>query len=137
MYMLDTNICSYLLKNQYPSVLRRFERVPTREVCVSPITVAEMRYGIEKFQRKSPNSIKYTHPLLDNFLAYFTIPMWGQEAAAHYGAIRAQLEQEGRIIDKMDVLIAAHAMQLDAVLVTNNVKHFHAISGLNVENWID
>lgn len=136
MLMLDTNICSYIIKQSDASLIQRFERMAVEDIHVSPITIAELRYGIEKFQRNSPNSTKYSHEKIDDFLRHLTIPAWNETAAFHYGAIRAQLESQGKSIDKMDALIGAHAKSLNAILVTNNTKHFEPISGLAIENWM-
>lgn len=129
-FLLDTDICIYLIKKNPPSVLKRLQKCHTGDVGISAITVAELRYGADKSQRPEQN-----HAGLDLFLAPLEIAAFDEPAATAYGTIRAQLESAGRPIGPLDLLIAAHAKSLGATLVTNNSDEFKRVRGLRVENW--
>jgi tRNA(fMet)-specific endonuclease VapC len=129
--MLDTNICIYIIKNQPSSVIDRLVALPTDEVGLSIITVAELRYGASKSARFERN-----HQALDEFLYPFEVAFYDEPAAKTYGTIRSALEKQGRPIGPMDLLIAAHALSLDVRLVTNNAKEFERVDGLELENWV-
>ena len=129
-FLLDTDICIYLIKKNPPSVLKRLQACHTGDVGVSAITAAELRYGADKSQRPKQN-----HEGLDLFFAPLEIAAFDEPAAIAYGAIRAQLESAGRLIGPLDMLIAAHAKSLGATLVTNNSGEFKRVRGLKVENW--
>jgi tRNA(fMet)-specific endonuclease VapC len=129
-YMLDTNICIYVIKN-YPSSLReRFNRL-AEQLCISSITLGELHYGAEKSARRLEN-----RQAVEHFAARLeTLPFWSK-AAAHYGELRAELEHSGRPSGPHDMLIAAHARSEGLVIVTNNVTEFEHVPGLRVENWV-
>lgn len=129
-WMLDTNICIYVIKNQPRSVLDRLVETPTEDVGVSVITAAELRYGASKSARPDQN-----HGALDEFLYPFEIALFDEPATKAYGSIRSALEKKGRPIGPLDMLIAAHALSLGVRLVTNNSKEFKRVEGLKVENW--
>jgi tRNA(fMet)-specific endonuclease VapC len=131
MYMLDTNICIYLIKNNPPQVRPHFERLQPGEILLSSIVLAELMYGISKSQYKNRNLAA-----LELFLMPLEIVQLDMAAAEKYGDIRAILEQSGRTIGGNDLLIAAHAISLDATLITNNEKEFARVSGLRLENWV-
>jgi len=131
MYMLDTNICIYLIKNNPPQVRPHFERLQPGEILLSSIVLAELMYGISKSQYKDRNLAA-----LEMFLMPLEIVQFDMDAAEKYGDIRASLEQSGRTIGGNDLLIAAHAIRLDATLITNNEKEFARVSGLRLENWV-
>ncbi len=130
-WMLDTNICIYTIKHQPPSVLDRLVALPTEDVGISVITVAELRYGASKSARPERN-----HGALDEFLYPFEVALFDEPATRAYGAIRAALEKRGRPIGPLDQLIAAHALSLDVRLVTNNAKEFERVDGLEIDNWV-
>ena len=130
MFLLDTNICIYLIKQKPEQVLCRLRAVDIGRVAVSAITVAELQYGVAKSARVEQNTLA-----LGAFLAPLTVLEFGDEAVLQYGVVRAGLERLGTLVGGMDMLIAAHAMVLDAMLVTNNTREFARISGLKVENW--
>lgn len=132
MYMLDTNICIYLIKNNPPHVRFHFERLQPGDVILSSIVLAELMYGISKSQHKERNLAA-----LEMFLMPLEIVQFDTHAAEKYGDIRAYLERSGQIIGGNDLLIAAHALSLDVTLVSNNIKEFTRISKLRLENWID
>ena len=131
LWMLDTNICIYLIKNKPTQVKAHFDAHAIGELCLSSITVAELMYGVDKSQHVERN-----RRALERFLLPFEIVSFDEAAAGRYGQIRAALEKQGRIIGNMDMQIAGHALALDAVLVTNNVREFERVGGLRIENWV-
>ena len=130
-YLLDTNICIYLIKRKPPAVFERFQTLEPGSIGISSITVAELHYGVSKssFPEKNNNA-------LENFLIPLEILDFSYEAAVTYGKIRARLEADGKTIGPLDTLIGAHALSLNTILVTNNLKEFSRIDGLKTENWI-
>jgi tRNA(fMet)-specific endonuclease VapC len=128
--MLDTNICIYIIKHQPSSVVDRLVALPTEEVGISVITVAELCYGASKSGRPERN-----HQALNEFLYPFEIALYDEPAAKAYGTIRSALKKKGQPIGPMDLLIAAHALSLDVRLVTNNAKEFERVDGLKIDNW--
>jgi tRNA(fMet)-specific endonuclease VapC len=130
-YLIDTNICIYIMNNRPPEVVRRFRNLELGQVGVSSITVSELQYGVSKSQRQKENQQR-----LDEFLLPFEIFPYDQTASRQYGDIRANLERRGVVIGPLDLLIAAHAVSRDLVLVTNNEKEFERIQSLKVENWV-
>jgi tRNA(fMet)-specific endonuclease VapC len=130
-YLLDTNICIYIINEKPSKVLRKFEQYPVYEFGISSITQAELQYGIEKSKNKKTNQ-----DALDEFLLPLTIlPFHGKKLVACYGKIRASLESKGRTIGPLDMLIAAHALSLDLTIISNNIKEFSRIPRLKSENW--
>lgn len=129
-YLLDTNICIYLIKAHPPSLVQRIRVVPMEDIGISVITVAELEYGVAKSMRADENRLA-----LLEFLTPFQIGEFGQTAAYEYGRIRTELEREGQIIGPMDLLIAAHAVAEGATLITNNEREFRRVANLRVENW--
>ncbi|MGA2401430.1 MAG: type II toxin-antitoxin system VapC family toxin [Syntrophobacteraceae bacterium] len=130
LFMLDTNICIYIIKNHPVEVLQKLKRFSPSDLVISAITVCELEYGASK----SSNPEKNRQTLI-KFLAPFEICPLGEQAAAHYGDIRAHLERSGKLIGAMDLLIAAHARSLSLTIVTNNLKEFDRVPGLRIENW--
>ncbi|GAB4429783.1 MAG: type II toxin-antitoxin system VapC family toxin [Bacteroidia bacterium] len=130
-YLLDTNVCIYLIKHQPPQVKTRFEQVPIGEIGISSITLAELRYGAAKSQAPSRNQ-----QALQQFTSVLAVHALDDAAAVVYGHIRASLEQKGTPIGPLDTLIAAHALSMGMVLVTNNLKEFERVPGLLLENWV-
>ncbi len=129
-YMLDTNICIYIIKHKPEAVLAHLKRHEPSEVCISSVTYAELVHGVEKSQNIEKNRIALT--LL---LANIEILPFDSAAADHYGEIRANLERLGKPIGPLDMMIAGHAKSLDYILVTNNTKEFVRVNGLKLENW--
>lgn len=128
--MLDTNIVSDLVRNPHGPITRHIVRVGAETVCVSIITAAELRYGCAR---------KGSAKLLANveaILGSIQVLALDVPADAEYGGIRAELEAAGRPIGPNDLLIAAHAYSLEAILVTANTGEFSRIRGLQVENWL-
>jgi tRNA(fMet)-specific endonuclease VapC len=127
--MLDTDSVSYALRGQGRVGERVLKQKPS-ELCVSAITVAELRYGAEK--RGSRN----LHKRIDRFVANVAPQPIGEEEASRYGKLTAELEARGTPIGQFDAMIAAHALTLKLVLVTNNAKHFDRVLGLRCESWV-
>ncbi len=132
-YLLDTNICIYIINEKPEKVLRKFEQYPVYEFGISSITHAELQYGVEKSKNKNTNQ-----DALDEFLLPLTIlPFHGRILVTCYGEIRASLGSKGKTIGPLDMLIAAHALSLDLTIISNNIKEFSRIPDLKCENWID
>jgi tRNA(fMet)-specific endonuclease VapC len=131
-YLLDTNICIYLIKKRPLEVIERFRQHPPRDVAISTITLFELQYGIEKskYWQRSENA-------LTKFLLPLNLIKFDRSSAVEAAAIRAELEKKGMVIGPYDMLIAGLAKSLDMILVTNNTKEFERIVGLNLENWIE
>ena len=129
-YLLDTDVCIYLINKRPSSVLEKLHACQAGDVGVSAVTVAELRYGASKSQRSGQN-----HEALDLFLAPFEMMAFDESAAIAYGEIRAQLEKAGDPIGPLDMLIAGQAKSLNVVLVTNNVREFKKVKGLKIEAW--
>jgi len=129
-YMLDTNICIYIIKEKPKKVLDKFQTCNIGDICISMVTFAELQYGVEKSQYKDKNQTA-----LASFLGPIEILPFEQNAAIKYGSIRADLENQGRIIGAYDLMIGAHAIAENLILVTNNTKEFKRITDLSLENW--
>jgi tRNA(fMet)-specific endonuclease VapC len=134
MYLLDTNICIYLLnrKSGYENILSRIDGLAYEQVAISAITLAELSYGIAKSVKKAANRMK-----LDYFVHQFDCLPFDAGIANAYGEIRTRLVLQGTPIGPLDMLIATHALQLKATIVTNNVREFERVEGLAIENWLN
>ncbi|HFE39348.1 MAG TPA: type II toxin-antitoxin system VapC family toxin [Gammaproteobacteria bacterium] len=132
MYMLDTNICICVLQNHSDKLRFKFKAI--KNICISSVTYAELCYGIENGEN-SKKEARWKE--LDNFTQHLLIDPLDEDAAKHYGFIRAWLKKRGTPIGNNDLLIASHARSLNAVLVTNNVKEFSRVPDLTIENWVD
>jgi tRNA(fMet)-specific endonuclease VapC len=131
-FLLDTNICIYLIKNRPPGVLEKFKQHPPSEVAISTITLFELEYGAEKSNRK-----QQSQKALKKFLSPLDIVDLDQAAANEAAVIRAQLEKKGTPIGPYDILIAGLARSRSMTLVTNNTKEFSRVDGLLLENWTE
>jgi len=129
-YLLDTNICIYIIKQKPITVINRFEIISPLQIGVSMITVAELEYGVQKSLFPKQNS-----DALTKFLSPLMLYEFDFDASQIYGIIRSKLEQNGNVIGSLDMLIAAHALSLNCTLVTNNEKEFNRIETLTLENW--
>lgn len=129
-YMLDTNICIYLIKQKPEKVLRHFKAHSVGEIGISSITLAELRYGVERSQQ-----VKKNQQALEDFTLPLEIADFDEVAAEVYGNVRAGLEQAGTPVGSMDMLIGAHALSLGVTLVTNNLREFQKIKNLKVVDW--
>lgn len=129
-FLLDTNICIYIIKKKPEIVLERFRELPLGSVGLSAITLAELEYGIRKSGSPDRNL-----EALSQFLVPLDIKDFDYNATVQYGKIRAELEKAGTPIGPLDTLIAAHALSLNVTLVTNNEREFKRVAGLKIENW--
>ena len=130
-YMLDTNICIYLMKHQPPEVRKRFAACFVGDVVISAVTLAELEFGIacSSLATQATNRLA-----LDSFLDDIVVAPFDELAAKAYGPIRAAYQERHR--DALDKLIASHALALRVTLVTNNAADFVSYAGLAVENWV-
>uniref|UniRef100_UPI0031FD9A48 type II toxin-antitoxin system tRNA(fMet)-specific endonuclease VapC n=1 Tax=Oceanospirillum multiglobuliferum TaxID=64969 RepID=UPI0031FD9A48 len=130
-FLLDTNICIYVIKRRPIEVLSRFNEA-AGHLAISSVTLAELLHGVEKSQQVAKNL-----RAVEDFYSRLEVLEYGEQAAFHYGDIRAQLEKQGRPIGVNDLHIAAHARSIGATLVTNNMKEFERVEGLRLQNWIE
>ena len=130
-YMLDTNICIYVIKHKPETVFQKLQNINPEDVCISSVTYAELVHGVEKSAAVEKNRLA-----LSMLLANMEILDFDVDAADCYGKIRAALEKKGTPIGTLDMMIAAHAQSLSYTVVTNNVKEFSRVSALQIENWV-
>lgn len=132
-YLLDTNTLIYTLNARpgHQRVLERFDREDPRDLFTSAVTLAELRYGAAKSQRREAN-----HASIDRLARALNVAPFEEEAAAAYGPLRAELERAGTPIGPLDTLIAAHALSLGMTLITANAREFRRVRGLRTENWL-
>lgn len=130
MYMLDTNICIYIIKQKPKQVIEKLKKLHNANLCISSITYSELLYGVENSLNVPKNLLALTM-----FLSNVEILPYDENASIDYGLIRAELEKKGEPIGLLDMLIAAHAKSLRITLVTNNEREFRRVKGLNIENW--
>jgi len=128
-YMLDTNMASYVIKGNIPRVRERLLKVPMAQVSISAVTEGELRFGVAR----RPDAVRLK-TAVEEFLLRVEVLPWGSEAARRYGPVRAALEGEGEPMGNLDMMIAAHAMAAQAVLVTND-RVFGRVKGLKIEDW--
>jgi tRNA(fMet)-specific endonuclease VapC len=131
-YMLDTNTCIAIIKKAPRQLRERLKKISIDDVWVSSIVIAELWFGIEQSQKRKDNETA-----LRDFLKYVTVVDWPDQAAPHYGKIRTYLKRKGTPIGAMELLIAAHALSMKAVLVTHNVREFERVPQLKVEDWVN
>jgi tRNA(fMet)-specific endonuclease VapC len=129
-YLLDTNICVFIFRQKSAAVLQRLHKTQLGEVGISTITLAELRYGADRSSDPARN-----HLVIDAFLLTVIVSDFTENSARAYGSIRSQLESLGTPIGPVDTFIAAHAMSVGAIVVTNNSREFSRIAGLSVEDW--
>jgi tRNA(fMet)-specific endonuclease VapC len=133
LYMVDTNICIFLLSKRKPVYFEKLDKLQNKinnRIAISAIVLAELQYGIANSQRQEQNQRD-----LNALLSKFEILSYSEECAFFYGNVRAVLKKSGCLISGNDLLIASHAMAENAILVTNNIKEFQRVDGLNVEHW--
>ncbi len=126
---LDTNICSYILRRHPQGMIERFAALDREQVWLSAIAAAELRFGAAKL------GVPRFQAAVEAWLAGFDVRPWPQEATVQYAQVRAALQRAGKPIGGMDLMIAAHALAEDSVLITNNAREFHRVPGLAVEEW--
>ncbi|MBU3695100.1 PIN domain-containing protein [Dechloromonas sp.] len=129
MILLDTNICIYIINAKPPAVLARFHRFRLGDIGLSSVVAAELAYGVAK------SGSMRNRQALQGFLAPLEVVPFDEQAVWAYGELRADLERRGQPIGALDTMIAAHALALDALLVTNKTREFERVSGLRLENW--
>lgn len=126
--MLDTNIVSHAVR-QHPAVLLNIARVPVESICISAISAGEISFGLARQLR--PHRL---HVAMNEFLRRVEVLPWNQQVAEAYGPLRAELERSGRILAPLDLLIAAHALAVGAVLVTNDQAMLR-LTSLETQDW--
>ena len=129
-YMLDTNMVSHLIK-AHPAVVRRVTTVPMASLCISAITEGELLFGLAKRP-----AAKQLHLAVREFLKRVDVLPWDSSVAEHYGTVRANMERQGKVLGSLDMLIGAHALNLGAVLVTND-QAFKRVGDLQTEDWTE
>ncbi|MEO1483762.1 MAG: PIN domain-containing protein [Myxococcota bacterium] len=129
MYMLDTNICVHLLNGTSESIVAALQMVHREDVCISVVTASELAFGARKSKKRTTKS------KVAVFLNEMPIDAYSTAAGDGYASVRLYLERKGTPIGPLDTLIAAHALALDATLVTDNVPEFKRVPGLQIENW--
>lgn len=129
-YMLDTNICIYVMKT-YPAGLQEKFNEQAEQLCISSITLGELHYGAQKSARRADNLTA-----IEQFVARLEVLAFGDKAAAHYGQVRAELERAGTPCGPHDMQIGAHARSEGLIVVTNNMREFARMPGVRVENWL-
>jgi tRNA(fMet)-specific endonuclease VapC len=128
-YLLDTNTASYIIKGNVPRVREKLLSIPTSDVAISVITEAELRFGVARLP-----AAKHLAAIVAEFLKYIDIRPWDSAAARQYADLRADVEQRGRPIGNLDLMIAAHALALGTVLVTSD-RVFRRVKGLKTQDW--
>lgn len=130
-YMLDTNICIYIIKKRPNSILQKFQKIKDTDVCISVITFAELQYGVERSSSK-----KLNQQVINDFISRLLVLPWDNKAAIEYGKLRNTLNKKGTPVGNMDLMIASHAVSLKMTIVSNNLKEFRRIPKLQYENWV-
>ena len=131
-YMLDTNICIYVIKHKPEKVFQKLQTIHPEDVCISSVTYAELVHGVEKSAAMEKNRLA-----LSMLLANMEILDFDVDTADCYGKIRSGLEKKGTPIGPLDMMIAGHAQSLGYTVVTNNVKEFSRVNALRIENWAE
>lgn len=132
-YLLDTNICIYIINNRFEYLIDRIESIGIENTAISTITISELEFGIAKSQSKFKNENRIA---LMEFLLPFKLLSYEQNDAYEYGIIRNDLQRRGTVVGNMDMLIASQALANNITLVTNNTKEFERIADLKIDNWI-
>ena len=128
-YLLDTDICIYIINSRPEKVLHRFRKERIGNIGISSITAAELAFGVMK------SGSERNKMALEMFFAPLEIFSFDESVIWQYGKLRAALEKHGQPIGALDTMIAAHALALNAILVTNNTREFCKVDGLHYENW--
>ncbi len=128
-YLMDTNMVSFAIKGNFPSVRQKMRRVPISDIAISAITEGELRFGV--FRSPQATNLKR---IVDEFLVRIDILPWDSLAAASYAQLRSSLEVSGTPMGNLDMLIASQALAVDATLVTHD-RVFHRIKNLKLEDW--
>ncbi len=129
-YLLDTQICRHILIHKPVALLEKLQAIPMKDISVSVMTVAELRYGVETSQ-----SPRLHQRVVDDFLVYLSVLPWSEAITPLYAKIRCAMETQGTPMGQMDLMIAAQALQAEAILVTQNPKPFSRVPDLKLELW--
>lgn len=132
LFMLDTDTCIFLMRGESQTLADKVQSVPLQQQVMSAVTFAELTYGV---QASAVAKRKQNQAVLDSLALHLAVLDWPQDAAKHYAEIRSDLKRRGAQLGAADLMIAAHARAMGAVIVTNNVKDFGRVKGLQVENW--
>ena len=132
LFMLDTETCIFLMRGDSPALAAKAQSVPLQQQVMSAVTFAELTYGV---QASAAAKRKQNQSVLDSLVLHLAVLDWPQDAAKHYAEIRTDLKKRGAQLGAADLMIAAHARAMGAIVVTNNVKDFERVKGLEVENW--
>ena len=132
LFMLDTDTCIFLMRGESPALAARVQSVPLQQQVMSAVTFAELTYGV---QASAAAKRKQNQSVLDSLVLHLAVLDWPKDAAKHYAEIRADLKKRGAKLGAADLMIAAHVRAMGAIVVTNNVKDFERVKGLEVENW--
>ena len=132
LFMLDTDTCIFLMRGASQRLEAKVQSVPLAQQVMSAVTLAELSYGV---QASATAKRKQNQAILDSLALHLAVLDWPQDAAKHYAEIRADLKKRGAQLGAADLMIAAHARAMGAIIVTNNVKDFGRVKGLEVENW--
>ena len=130
-YMLETDSCSFIMKRSNEGLLEKLRTIPPADVCMSVVTKSELRFGVEVSPKRERDE-----QALGALLKHVLVLDLSEDAATHYGEIRADLKRRGEMIGANDLLIAAHARSRGLTLVTNNTNEFGRVNGLTIENWM-
>jgi len=131
-YLIDTNICIYIMNKRPVAVINRFKQHNPGDIGISAISVSELRYGAAKSLHSEKNQLR-----VNDFLVPFEILPFDADMSVTYGQIRVELEKKGIPIGPLDMFIAAHALYYNLILITNNEKEFMRVNRLKVENWVE
>jgi len=129
-YMLDTNICIYVMTKRSLDLLEKFNAL-AEQLCISSVTLGELHYGAEKSARREANLTA-----LEHFVARLDVLAFDARAAKHYGQLRAELQRAGTPCGPHDIQIGGHARSEGLIVVTNNVREFERMPGVRTENWV-
>ena len=132
LFMLDTDTCIFLMRGESPALAAKVQSVPLQQQVMSAVTFAELAYGV---QASAAAKRKQNQSVLDSLVLHLAVLDWPQDAAKHYAEIRADLKKRGAQLGAADLMIAAHARAMGAIVVTNNLNDFERVKGLEVENW--
>ena len=132
LFMLDTDTCIFLMRGESQTLAAKVQLVPLQQQVMSAVTFAELTYGV---QVSAASKRKQNQAVLNSLALHLAVLDWPQDAAKHYAGIRADLKKRGAQLGAADLMIAAHARAMGAIVVTNNVKDFGRVKGLEVENW--
>ena len=132
LFMLDTDTCIFLMRGESPALAAKVQSVPLQQQVMSAVTFAELTYGV---QASAAAKRKQNQSVLNSLVLHLAVLDWPQDAAKHYAEIRADLKKRGAQLGAADLMIAAHARAMGAIVVTNNLNDFERVKGLEVENW--